>query len=994
MKYLNSILISLFFFVQLLSAQISSLTPTSKVSGEFEEEEPLKFFEPAVNEMQDYGKATTSLNTRITISFTNKNLSEIIKSIAKTYKLNFIFEDRLLNIAGINYNAEDQPLHVVLDELLEPFDISYFEFEADKIALAKRTRIDEKTGIVKGVIKDETGAALYGASILIKELKIGCASDAKGNFLIKNIRPGDYSIEISFVGYEKTSRKIKVTAGQVVELNFSLKTSAFLIGGIVVTGTVELLPKDVSTKTTIQSGEIEHYQASSLKDVLDLVPGVQKTDNPGLGKTSQITVRGDESDGLSAFGTLVIVDGVPVSNNANLQFERLTGSKFGTSNMGGGADLRMVPADNIESIEVITGLPSVRYGDVSAGVINVQTKIGAAPNRLKLKNNPDTREGNLGGGFLIGDNGLSYNINVAQSERDVRKTGDEYLRLTGQTVFSSNYFDNSLTMNNKINFQKIFDEEEPKGDIQQTKNYNRGFQLGYTVWGKYRPVDLLSSWDYNAFVTVRRENTMKSGLKQSDLRILPNGDTVSTYLGKVETKGIEWTIGSRLEWNNVFYTGDIIHKVMIGADPQYNLNTGEGVVFDTLFSYYGVESGRRPYNFDDIPGQFLLNFYAEDKMTGHFLFDYNIMLGCRYEMYRPYQFNLKGLWGDGDLVKSHQGTYFNPRASMMIYLSETNQIRVSAGVTSKSPPMSNIYPPESVVTWRNPFDSTTTYFRYDKRVPELKAYRENQFEVSYDQKFSNLIGTSFSAYYKKRGNEPEAQTVPVFFSTTYNGKRYVFYTDYYSLYQNLGWTESKGLEFSIRTTKIKPLNMEFQVVGSYNYVKLGRKGYSFGATPDTALGQYPNYVVPNIPIDTVLGWTYPPVEKWSDRFQINYYVKYTLASLGLWVTVRAEQLAWERSKSTYSAPQDLSKLNETQKVPYLFDRDLKTKPNKWLFNINVSKSLFPGGEVSFYVNNFLDDPAIRTYDRTPTSTYQESRNPSLTYGIEFSFIVDKFFEKD
>ena len=521
MKKINIFLISLTFFVQVVNAQISSLSSTSDISGEYEEEDALEFYEPALDSFKDYGKPTTSLNTLITVSYTNRNLSQIIKSIAKIYKINFIFEDKLLNIAGITYKAENKPLRLVLDELLDPFDVSYYEFEADKIALAKRTRIDEKTGIVKGVIKDETGALLFGASIIIKELKIGCASDAKGNYLIKNIRPGDYSLEVTFVGYEKVTRKIKVIAGQVVDLNFNLKTSTFLIGGIVVTGQVELLPKDVSTKTTIQSGEIEHYQASSLKDVLDLVPGVQKTDNPGLGKTSQITVRGDEADGLSAFGTLVIVDGVPVSNNANLQFERLTGSKFGVSNMGGGADLRMVPADNIESIEVITGLPSVRYGDVSAGVINVQTKTGSSPTRLKLKNNPDTREGNLGGGYLIGDNGLSYNLNAAQSERDIRKTGDEYLRLTGQAVFSSNFFDNSLSMNNKFNFQKIFDEEEPKGDVQQTKNYNRGFQLGYTIWGKYKPVNLLSSWDYNAFVTMRRENTMKSGLKQSDLRILP-----------------------------------------------------------------------------------------------------------------------------------------------------------------------------------------------------------------------------------------------------------------------------------------------------------------------------------------------------------------------------------------------------------------------------------------------------------------------------------------
>jgi len=983
-----------FFFYQALCAQITPLNASSKVTGEYEEEEILKYFEEATADLQDLGKPTTSLNIKISVSFTNRNLSEIIKSIAKSYKVNFIFEDKLLNIAGINYKAEDKPLHVVLDELLDPFDVSYFEFEPDKIALARRTRIDEKTGIVKGIVKDENGAPLFGASIVIKELKIGCASDVKGYFLIKNIRPGDYTLEVSFMGYEKSSRKINVVAGQVNDLKINLKTSAFLIGGIVVTGQVELLPKDVSTKTTIQSGEIEHYQASSLKDVLDLVPGVQKTENPGLGKTSQITVRGDEADALSAFGTLVIIDGVPMSNNANLQFERLTGSKFGISNIGGGADLRMIPADNIESIEVITGLPSVRYGDVSAGVINVQTKIGASPTRLKLKNNPDTREGNLGGGFLLGENGLSYNINVAQSERDIRLTGDEFLRVTGQTVFSSNFLNESLSMNNKFNFQKTFDEEQPKGDAQKTKNYNRGFLLGYTVWGKYKPEELVSSLEYNAFVTMRRENTMKSQLKQSDLRILPTGDTISTYLGKVETKGIEWTTGARIEWNNVFYTGDVIHKFLIGTDPQYNANTGQGVMFDTLFSYYGIESGTRPYSFDDIPGQFLINFYAEDRMTGNYFFDYNLMLGCRYEMYRPYKFNLKGLLGKGDIVESHQGTYFNPRISLMIYFSGSNQLRVSAGVTSKSPPMSSIYPPESVIKWRNPHDSTISYFRYDKRVPDLKGYREKQFEISYDQKFSNIIGTSFSAYYKKRVNEPESQSVPVFFSTKYNNVTYVYYTDYYSLRQNLGWTETKGLEFSVKTTKIKPLNMEFQIVGSYNYLKSGRGGFYFSASPDTALGQYPNYHPANIPIDSALGWTYTPSTKWSDRFQINYYVKYTLVSLGLWVTLRAEQLAWERSENSDYAPQDVSKLNATQLASYIFDRELKRKPNKWLFNINVSKSLFDGGEISFYVNNFLDDPAIRTYYYNTTNTMQERRNPPLTYGLEFSFIVDKFFNKE
>lgn len=116
-----------------------------------------------------------------------------------------------------------------------------------------------------------------------------------------------------------------------------------------------------------------------------------------------------------------MVDGIPISNNANLQFEKWTSGITGPSNVGGGVDLRTIPADNVESIEVIRGLPSVRYGDVTAGVINVKTKTGIQPHRLKIKNNPDTREINLGGGSNLNIAGFSYNLNAAQSERDIRK---------------------------------------------------------------------------------------------------------------------------------------------------------------------------------------------------------------------------------------------------------------------------------------------------------------------------------------------------------------------------------------------------------------------------------------------------------------------------------------------------------------------------------------------------------------------------------------------
>jgi hypothetical protein len=126
------------------------------------------------------------------------------------------------------------------------------------------------------------------------------------------------------------------------------------------------------------------------------------------------------------------------------------------------------------------------------------------------------------------------------------------------------------------------------------------------------------------------------------------------------------------------------------------------------------------------------------------------------------KFNLKGFWGDGNIIDSHQGTYFNPRMNLIVYITDFNQVRMSAGTSSKSPPMSSIYPPPEVFTWRDPVQEKNVYLRFDRRVPELKGYRESQVEVAYDHKFFGLMGVTVSAYYKKRNNGPSSQTIPVF----------------------------------------------------------------------------------------------------------------------------------------------------------------------------------------------------------------------------------------
>jgi hypothetical protein len=331
----------------------------------------------------------------------------------------------------------------------------------------------------------------------------------------------------------------------------------------------------------------------------------------------------------------------------------------------------------------------------------------------------------------------------------------------------------------------------------------------------------------------------------------------------------------------------------------------------------------------------------------------------------------------------------------MVYLSPDNQIRLSAGTASKSPPMSEVYPVAQYYNWRNPLDSMVYYFAYNLRVPDLKGTREVQYELSYDQKISNILGFSLSGYYKKRTDEPNSGgvTIPVFYKTLVNGKPVAYFIDSYALSANLGSTESKGLELSLKTTKIKPLNLEIQIAASYSHFKSFSNVVSYDPNPDLTKGRNPNYLVPGT--DTSIGYLYTTGSKWNDQLQINYYFRYTHPTLGLWVTLSIEQVAMERNQYDDNEPENLSLANATELMLYNFNRRIQTRPNKFLFNINISKSLFPGAEFSFYVNNFLDDPANYTSLSSPPSTYMESsRNPSLFYGLEYSMTFDNLFGRN
>src|SRR5688572_12639100 len=88
----------------------------------------------------------------------------------------------------------------------------------------------QKSSLTGKVIDKVTNEPLIGASILLKGTQYGAIADDNGNYKILNIKPGEYTVEISYIGYEKivyTAIKIKEGENKVISAKLGESSLSF-----------------------------------------------------------------------------------------------------------------------------------------------------------------------------------------------------------------------------------------------------------------------------------------------------------------------------------------------------------------------------------------------------------------------------------------------------------------------------------------------------------------------------------------------------------------------------------------------------------------------------------------------------------------------------------------------------------------------------------------------------------------------------------------------
>lgn len=207
----------------------------------------------------------------------------------------------------------------------------------------------QNTAELSGKITDKaTQKPLIGADIYLKELKKGANADTQGNYHLKGIPEGNYTIIGSYLGYQTFSRKIYLKGQE--RLDISLKEQAEEISGVTVSGkSIAHQKKEESMPVTVIDMSNMRGTVSNVQDILAKTVGVTLRTSGGVGSSSRISVRGLEGKRIGFF-----IDELPMTEQTDY------------------LDINDIPIDMIDRIEIYKGVVPARFGGSSlGGAINI-----------------------------------------------------------------------------------------------------------------------------------------------------------------------------------------------------------------------------------------------------------------------------------------------------------------------------------------------------------------------------------------------------------------------------------------------------------------------------------------------------------------------------------------------------------------------------------------------------------------------------------------------
>ena len=632
------------------------------------------------------------------------------------------------------------------------------------------------------VTDEETQKPIEFASILMKENGLWAITGADGSFHIKNIPAGKVVLTIQCLGY--ATRQIALDINKdIPRLRINLKQENLKLDEVTVTA--KRKDNESTTSYTIDRAALDQQQLLNVSDIATLLPG-GKTVNATLMSDNRMALRsGSQEKGSPSFGTAIEVDGMRLDNNA-------------TAGETAGASTRTISSSNIESIEIVTGIPSVEYGDLSNGVVKVNTRKGKSPFIVEGKLNQHTQQIALNKGFDLGSRSgvLNASFEHARSFSNAASPHTAYQR----NILSLNYMNifmretTPLTLNIGLtgNIGGYNAEADPDNELDdysksRDNNLRAHFELNWLLnkkWitnlslrGSLSTADRKSE-DYthtNSATTLANLHAMEEGyFIATNYDSNPNAPIILGPTGYWhvkqfnDSKPINGSLRMKADWTRRF--DKMMSRLMLGAEYTGSRNNGQGSYYDDL----RYAPTWREYRYDDLPALNNIALYAEEKVsiptsklstleiTAGLRDDITIINGSEYGTVSSLSPRFNGRY-----------TFWKNRRKRVV--SEL-VLHAGWGKSVKLPSFQVLYPSPSyydIEVFRSPSIANNTtvsawYTRPSKALynPDLKWQYTNQTDIGIEM---NIKGTrvSLSAFHHRTYNPYMATTEYTPFSYYY-----------------------------------------------------------------------------------------------------------------------------------------------------------------------------------------------------------------------------------
>ena len=212
----------------------------------------------------------------------------------------------------------------------------------------------QSKGNLRGVVKDNTGSVLPGASVVVKGTTLGTATDLNGAYSLQGIPVGKPEIEISYLGFSPLNKQVTILENKTTVEDFVLEESSYMLKGVVI--------------SSVAGGQ---QRALNQQKMADNMTQVISADQMGRFPDPNVADALKRLSGVTSNGTEVQLRGTPANfTNINVNGEQVMSSQEGGKR---NESLDVIPSDILSSLEVQKTLLPSNDGDAIAGVINMRT---------------------------------------------------------------------------------------------------------------------------------------------------------------------------------------------------------------------------------------------------------------------------------------------------------------------------------------------------------------------------------------------------------------------------------------------------------------------------------------------------------------------------------------------------------------------------------------------------------------------------------------------